>query len=104
MTRQTSFQLTPATEAQIDALKEQGFGTTTDIIRIAIDRMYTQEVNMTEKIDRYGRITAGTYVTLRDGSTAQVVNSNPHRTLVQYPADGGGTDTAWFDNEELKVK
>ena len=43
MTRQTSFQLTPATEAQLDALKAQGYGTTTDIIRIAIDRMYLQE-------------------------------------------------------------
>ncbi len=43
MTRQTSFQLTPATEAQLDALKTQGFGTTTDIIRIAIDRMFQQE-------------------------------------------------------------
>ena len=43
MTRQTSFQLTPATEAQLDALKAQGFGTTTDIIRIAIDRMAREE-------------------------------------------------------------
>ena len=43
MTRQTSFQLTPATEAQLDALKAQGYGTTTDIIRIAIDRMAREE-------------------------------------------------------------
>ena len=103
--RQTSMNLTPATEAQLDYLKANGFGGTTDIVRIAIDRMAQQEgMNMTAKTDAYGRITTGTYVTLRDGSTGQVVNSNPRRTLVQYPADGGGTDLDWFDNEEVKIK
>ena len=43
MTRQTSMNLTPATEAQLDYLKAKGFGGTTDIVRIAIDRMATQE-------------------------------------------------------------
>ena len=41
--RQTSMNLTPATEAQLDYLKAKGFGGTTDIVRIAIDRMATQE-------------------------------------------------------------
>lgn len=43
MPRQTSIQLTEATERQLDALKAQGYGTTTDIIRIAIDRMWMRE-------------------------------------------------------------
>ena len=43
MPRQTSVQLTEATERQIEALKAQGYGTTTDIIRIAIDRMWMRE-------------------------------------------------------------
>lgn len=43
MPRQTSVQLTEATERQVEALKAQGYGTTTDIIRIAIDRMWTVE-------------------------------------------------------------
>lgn len=43
MPRQTSVQLTEATERQVDALKAQGYGTLTDIIRIAIDRMWTSE-------------------------------------------------------------
>lgn len=43
MPRQTSIQLTEATERQLDALKAQGYGTTTDIIRLAIDRMWTAE-------------------------------------------------------------
>ena len=45
--RQTSMNLTPATEAQLDYLKAKGFGGTTDIVRIAIDRMATQEGTMT---------------------------------------------------------
>lgn len=43
MPRQTSFQMTEATERQMNDLKVAGFGTTTDVIRIAIDRMYQQE-------------------------------------------------------------
>ena len=43
MPRQTSVQLTESTERQAAALKAAGFGTLTDIIRIAIDRMYLQE-------------------------------------------------------------
>ncbi len=58
----------------------------------------------TQKIDKYGRIAQGTYVTMRDGSTGQVINSNTSRVLVQYPAAGGGTDSNWFDNEEVTVK
>jgi len=48
MTRQTSVQLTEATERQADALRARGFGTFTDIVRLAIDRMYNQEVRTME--------------------------------------------------------
>lgn len=43
MTRQTSIQLTDATVVQLEFLKAAGFGTQSDIIRIAIDRMYQHE-------------------------------------------------------------
>ena len=43
MPRQTSVQLTESTERQAAALKAAGFGSLTDIIRTAIDRMYRQE-------------------------------------------------------------
>ena len=43
MTRQTSSQITEATDAQVEYLKQRGFGTFTDIQRIAIDRMAQQE-------------------------------------------------------------
>jgi len=46
MPRQTSVQLTEATERQAAALKGAGFGSLTDIIRIAIDRMYREEIKM----------------------------------------------------------
>jgi len=43
MPRQTSVQLTEATERQAAELKALGFGSMTDVIRTAIDRMYQQE-------------------------------------------------------------
>lgn len=46
MNRQTSIQLTAATEHQIESLKAAGFGSFTDIVRLAVDRMYNQEVRM----------------------------------------------------------
>ena len=50
MTRQTSIQLTERTEHQVAALKVQGFGTFTSIVRIAIDRMYREEMKMAESV------------------------------------------------------
>jgi len=44
MTHQTSIQLTKAQQAQIKALKAAGFGSFTDIVRLAIDRMYQTEI------------------------------------------------------------
>jgi hypothetical protein len=46
MTRQTSIQLTEATERQANALRARGFGTFTDVVRLAIDRMYREETEM----------------------------------------------------------
>lgn len=44
MPRQTSIQLTDATDSQVEQLQKRGFGTFTDIVRIAIDRMHRQEM------------------------------------------------------------
>lgn len=44
MPRQTSMQLTEATERQAETLKSLGFGSFSDIVRIAIDRMHASEV------------------------------------------------------------
>ena len=52
MPRQTSLQLTPQMERQLEELKAAGFGTNTDVIRIALDRMHQQErMNMTTNTD-----------------------------------------------------
>lgn len=48
MTRQTSVQVTEATDRQVKALTAQGFGTFTDVVRIAIDRMYRTETRKQE--------------------------------------------------------
>ena len=45
MVRQTSVQITEATGSQVDGLKARGFGSFTDIVRVAIDRMYMAECN-----------------------------------------------------------
>lgn len=44
MTHQTSIQLTEAQAKQIESLKAAGFGNFTDIVRLAIDRMYQTEI------------------------------------------------------------
>jgi hypothetical protein len=41
--RQTSLLLTPATEAQIAELKRLGYGSTSAVIRTAVDRMHQTE-------------------------------------------------------------
>ena len=51
MPRQTSVQLTEATQRQADELKQAGFGTFTDIVRIAVDRLHRAEVGSTEMDD-----------------------------------------------------
>lgn len=102
--RQTSVQITAATDQQVELLKQVGFGSFTDIVRIAIDRMAQQEANTMSKTDKFGRIQQGTDVTFRDGKPGKVINSNTSRVLVEYPAIGGGFDIQWFDNDEVKIK
>ena len=75
MTRQTSMNLTPATEAQLDYLKQRGFGGTTSIIRTAIDRMAQQEGYRTmTRFFRYtgpDMLTRGEYgISIRGGHSA----------------------------------
>lgn len=49
MTRKvTSFQMTNADQHKFDSLEAAGYGTRTDIIRIALDRMYQQEIAVSE--------------------------------------------------------
>jgi hypothetical protein len=48
--RQTSIQITPEQDRQIAELKERGFGTLTGIFRIALDRLYREEVIIMPKV------------------------------------------------------
>jgi len=42
--RQTSLRILAATDRQIEALQRQGWGSITLIVRVAIDRMYQDEI------------------------------------------------------------
>lgn len=76
MPRQTSMQLTEATERQIEALKAQGFGNFTDIVRIAVDRMYQQEVRtMSNHI---------TYTTLEAAVAAGYIPAGRPRVIEEH--------------------
>lgn len=78
MPRQTSVNLTPATERQIAALRAQGYGTTTDVIRIAIDRMAQQEGHQTMKVtNRHGvEIDFDAAVSLMDDRIREAVHAD----------------------------
>lgn len=47
---QVSLQLTEAQMRQIGMLQELGFGTRSDIVRLALDRMYRQEMEAMHKL------------------------------------------------------
>jgi len=47
--RRTTINLTEATDRQIEYLKERGYGSFTQIVRLAVDRMYRKEANSMAK-------------------------------------------------------
>ena len=88
MPRQTSMQLTPAQERQLKALRVAGYGSTSDIIRIAIDRMYNKEIKMTRRLR------------LSNPATGKICNGN----FVATETDRENTDLlfGFFDCPELE--
>lgn len=42
--KSSSIRLTPATQHQIDVLMAAGYGQFTEIVRLAVDRMYREEI------------------------------------------------------------
>ena len=93
MTRQTSSQVTEATDAQITFLKAKGFGTFTQIQRTAIDRMAKKEGYRAMRFFKYtgpDMLTRGDYgVSIRGGHSA---NDDP-LALAVYDPDFG--DFVW---------
>ena len=100
MPRQTSVQLTESTQRQVAALTDLGFGNFTDIARIAIDRMYRQEIAMqaytitkidtTPEIDPYHAATSGeTKTVLRISPAAREIS------LYQDYDDGASPSDEW---------
>lgn len=106
MPTQVSMQLTDAQIRQIEALTAAGFGNRSDVVRIAVDRMYQQEtrtmtaetpdirivkINCRPEIDPYRRYTGGMSVTAlefdpRDGTIVvdQEYPGNNSTTMDRY--------------------
>lgn len=94
MPRQTSVQLTEATERQVEELKALGFGSMTDVIRTAVDRMYQQETRTVSDMPRYfvpmnsePAITSG-----RNGQIGTIVGEDTDAWGTSYYLVQFGTD------------
>jgi hypothetical protein len=94
MTRQTSMQITEATERQINALKSAGFGTLTDIVRLAIDRMYHQEISVRKLVSRDGEfvIVGGSFTKDELEATRQVGYVNGYNRSLNDIVDEAQAD------------
>jgi len=79
MTRQTSIQITEAQQAQVEALKAKGFGTFTDIVRIAIDRMYRDEITGDNDMDGFEQDTAELMVKVLISDSDDILAGFPYR-------------------------
>ena len=78
--RQTSVNVTAATEEQVAALSVKGYGTFTDIVRIAIDRMAREEGHTMTRV-----------LFQPDMAAAEVVS------IIHASQRGTGTDGEAFD-------
>ena len=78
MTRQTSVQITEATDAQVEYLKAKGFGTFTDIQRIAIDRMAQQEGMNTMTANTMTRVQF--QPSMETAEVVSIVHATPRRS------------------------
>ena len=96
MPRQTSVQLTEATERQAAELKALGFGSMTDIIRTAIDRMYQQERRTMNTKQIQERIET---LTVRMDAAARKSSADP---VIQRRLDEE-IDAAWAEIRELEA-
>jgi len=73
---QVSLQLTEAQMRQIEMLQKLGFGTRSDIVRLALDRMYRQEAETMRKLVKSVDHGDGTSATIHfeDGPTGGIVS------------------------------
>lgn len=97
--RQTSIQLGDATKRQLEKLKALGFGNQTDVIRVAIDRMYREEVRMSNKLTQEQQEQAAQIAqfVIENGRVA-ATNGKPQRASlaveVSFEASERGVDSA----------
>jgi hypothetical protein len=98
--RRTTVNLTKATDRQVADLKAAGFGDFTSIVRVAVDRMHSQErnrmMNMKEWADRMAdRLAEG-----EDDATVEVAEIDGRDVLFTRIADDGAVYRAWLHDGE----
>lgn len=106
MPRQTSVQLLESTERQTAELKAAGFGTLTDIIRIAIDRMYRQEIPTVSDTPKYfipGNSTAALMLN-RSGDIGVIVGDYGDLYLVKFADSENEEQWAYEDGYTTNTK
>jgi len=91
MPRQTSIQLTGATERQVADLRDAGYGNFSDIVRIAIDRMHRE----------LAYVNGGLSELIAQGRIVAAYNDDGH--LAFYPANNAPYDTLSADEVLAKL-
>lgn len=100
MPRQTSFQATEATDQQLAELRDAGFGTTTDIIRLAVDRMHREEINMKQKRESILWEGAGYYRLVTKTTTPpREAHRLPYTTSRWEPCDEGDEGARYINRD-----
>jgi hypothetical protein len=108
MPRQTSVQLTESTQRQVAALTDLGFGTFTDIARIAIDRMYNQEIEKETKMKNptfktYAEAYAAGYRRVDRSADRDISGGSYYGYEYQRASDGQKTVNVWLSEEKNQL-
>lgn len=100
MPRQTSLQVTEATDRQVEALKLAGFGSLTDIIRIAVDRMYRDECQQRlNRIELWQHRTSGERYAVLTDRGRPIAASGPLDDTDIGKIMAGETDIYWDEEQ-----
>jgi len=102
-------QLTEATERQIHALSSLGFGNRTDIVRLAVDRMYREEGTVIDRdwrLDTDDRVQQVNWLRELAYNISQNLGEGTAEELVEYALSDEGRESwdielpSWFDDHD----
>lgn len=102
MPKQTSIQLTEATQRQVSELQASGYGSFTDIVRLAVDRMYQKEITiMNPEFSTYMDAIAAGYQTVNRRTDKDI--SGDGYFGYEFERDGKQTVSVYFSKELNKL-